>query len=473
MNRQIIFSAVLMLSASQSGAERANTSPAYQAFPPGYGYMNDTPALQKAINKGDRKTIREHAWGLWTGMMQPDASGQWPVWYTWPNTNAAFDAAKKPETALAAMDTSPAQTSLIAHSINNVPVNTRAPSYPLPKKVRDAFPGAICSDKICATNTRFMFNGDIMIPTESLSRGAFVDLRNPTRPLYKQSTLNAAHKAGEHMLSVTPEFIVTKHMYWPVKAKGLSPLPIWTNDFPYSFPGYAGYEVWDRIVAIDPTGTRAGQKGKVEFLHGIKNHDGTDMDTKHVDAPIYSIEDFYYHKVTKDEWRNQFSEADRAVINASSYWSYNEAFGPGDYLITVAAHINTREVPSWTLQSAWWSDTPNQGIYAANRPVLPQAKGPWQHYLITDDYALPDIADGTLNVAVNPYIEGVIHPIGTSCRNCHVRAGWPEGKAVGKASYQNPDCPGLLTYLTPQSECLKNITLTDYLWIIPDHAVKE
>lgn len=129
-------------------------------------------------------------------------------------------------------------------------------------------------------------------------------------------------------------------------------------------------------------------------------------------------------------------------------------------------HVNTKELPSWTLQSVWWSDTPNEGQYAQNRPDLPQAQGPWQHYLLTDSYAVPANAKGELDKAVNPYIEGVIHPIATSCRNCHVRAGWPKDKA----SYQNADCPNLLGYLTPESPCLEPVTLTDYLWIIPDRA---
>ena len=90
---------------------------------------------------------------------------------------------------------------------------------------------------------------------------------------------------------------------------------------------------------------------------------------------------------------------------------------------------------------------------------------------MTDSYAVPPNAKGELDIAVNPYIEGVIHPIATSCRNCHVRAGWPEGNTKGKASYQNPDFPELLAYLTPKSQCLAPLTLSDYLWIIPDRAV--
>jgi hypothetical protein len=478
--------------AADNPASSTNAQMPYQPFPDGFGYMTDIPALQAATDKGDRDPIRRHAWGLWAGMMQPDASGRWPVWYTWPNTNAAF-AAPTPGPAKAEAAKSSAKPSLTkARSLKqvnkiHVPVDTPAPIYPLPPQVRKAFPKVICpnadspndrwTDGICPTNTRFLFNGDILIPTESLSREAFDDLRNPARPLYEQSTLDQAHAAGVPMLKVTPDFIVTKHMYWPVKANGLSPIPVWTNDFPYSYTGYAGYEVWNKIVAVDPTGTRVGQTGTVSFLYGVLANGSTPkapkpIPTKTVEAPIVGLDQFYSHRVTKDEWLNEFSEADRAVINAASYWSYNEPFGPGDYLVTVASHINTRELPSWTLQSAWWSDSPDKGPYAANRPDLPQAQGPWRHYLLTDSYAVPPNADGKLDVAVNPYIEGVIHPIGTSCRNCHVRAGWPTGSTPGTASYQNPDCPGLLSYLTPTSACFKHITLTDYLWIIPDRAVK-
>ena len=128
-------------------------------------------------------------------------------------------------------------------------------------------------------------------------------------------------------------------------------------------------------------------------------------------------------------------------------------------------HVNTKELASWTLQSVWWSDTPNQGMYAANRPDLPQAQGPWDHYLLTDAYAVPPV-NGQWAKAVNPYIEGVIHPIATNCRNCHVRAGWPQNLS----SYQNADCPELLQALSPSSACLNGITLSDYLWIIPDRA---
>ena len=460
--------------ASGAGAPKAATgSPEYVPFPDGYGYMENLTALQQATDTGDRKTIREHGWSLWAGIRQPVPDLGWPVWFTWPNTYGAFQPdSSAPDLAPKTKAPAPSKSITASNKANAPDVDTPAPIYPVPQQVIDDYPKGICKDHkgeptVCYGKT-FVNNGEIMIATESLSKEAMDDIRN--RLLYLQEKLTAKHDAGTHMIEVVDWFIVTKHMYWPVSATGVSPLPVWNNDFGPEFTGYAGYETWKKVVAVDPTGKAAGEMRPVSFLFGVKNHDGSPMPTKLVEAPVYSIEDFYYHKVTEEDWKG-FSDADKANLNAASNWSYDRNFGIGDYLVTVAMHVNTKELPSWTLQSLWWSDTPDEGPYASYRPDLPQAQGPWQHYLMTDSYAVPPNDKGELDIAVNPYIEGVIHPIATSCRNCHVRAGWPTGRKAGKASYQNPDCPGLLTYLTPDSGCLESITLTDYLWIIPDRAI--
>ena len=457
-----------------SAACAEETRDHYVPFPDGYGYMENREALQKATDNGDRKVIREHAWSLWAGIMQPAPGLDWPLWYTWPNTYGAFQpgAADPKATAQPAAAAAPAR-SITARNRDNAPhVNTPAPIYPVPERVKKAFPLGICTDPkgkhtVCDGKT-FVNNGDIMIATESLSKEAMDDIRS--RQLYLKDTLTREHEAGTPMIEVSDRFVVTKHMYWPVSASGVSPLPVWHNDYKPEYTGYAGYETWKTIVGIDPSGKTVGSEQELSFLFGVKRHDGTPMPTRRARARVHGIEDFYYHRVTQRDWDN-FSEADKANLNAASNWSYNKDFGVGDYLVTVAMHVNTKELDSWTLQSVWWSDRPDEGQYSKHRPQLPQAKGPWQHYLLTDSYAVPPNKDGKLDIAVNPYIEGVIHPIATSCRNCHVRAGWPTGSAAGQASYQNPDCPGLLDYLTPKSGCLQEITLTDYLWIIPDRAI--
>ena len=254
-------------------------------------------------------------------------------------------------------------------------------------------------------------------------------------------------------------------MFWPVKAGSLTAIPVWHNYHGGNYPGYAGYETWPDLVAVDPSGKLAGKKATVSYLYGVLRPDKTaPWPTVTASATVYGLNDFYHHQVTKEDWQS-FNEADKAILNAASYWAYAQPFGPGDYLVTVAMHINTREIPSWALQSAWWSDVPNAGPYSQDRPSLPQAKGPWQHYLLVDAYGIPDaVRKDQLPVATNPYIELVIHPVGTDCNNCHIRAGWPTGRQAGTASYQNPDCPDELAKLSPGDACFHKYTRTDFQW---------
>jgi hypothetical protein len=451
------------------------TKPKYKPFPEGYGYMENIKELQQATDNGNMQVIREHAWSLWAGIMQPVDDLGWPDWYTWPNTKGAFKAddskiinetkPKKGESIRAKN-----KKNLNASQNLNTPhapsVNTPSPTYNVPVSVIKKYPDAICSDRLgkatICDGTHFVNNGDIMIATESLSKEAMDDIRH--KKLYMKSTLDKAHKDGQSMIEVTDRFIVTKHMYWPVKAQGVTAIPVWKDNYPDSHTGYAGYEDWGTLVALEPDNKSSiGKTVAAEFLYHVLDHCGhKTIPTVKSQAVVQDINDFYHHKVTKEDW-NSFDPSDQAIITAASLWANNSPFEIGDYLVSIAMHVNTKELDSWTLQSVWWSDTPNEGIYAENRPKLPQAQGPWNHYLLTDAYAIPAVY-GKLKKAVNPYIEGVIHPIATNCRNCHVRAGWPD------SSYQNSDCPDLLEDLTPESACLKDLTLTDYLWIIPDRA---
>ncbi|MBV5334102.1 hypothetical protein JZU57_02525, partial [bacterium] len=113
--------------------------------------------------------------------------------------------------------------------------------------------------------------------------------------------------------------------------------------------------------------------------------DGETLPTKTGKAVAHGLDEFYHHQVTPDDW-NQFDEADKAILDAASHWAYGEDFKPGDYLVTVAMHVNTRELPTWTMQSVWWSPNADKGAYSLNRPDLPDATGPWKKYLMVDSY---------------------------------------------------------------------------------------
>lgn len=492
----IAASATLLVLATAAGGDAA---PKYQPFPPGYGYLNaiEIRALMKAVADGDHKTVRQHGWKLWAGIMQPSTNAPgWPIWYTWPNTTAAFAPSKPPAGALLSSVQGAPKKSRILLSIEagagqaagaTIPVNVpEIPCYQIPQPVVQTYKNAtsLCGKNNICDGSHFQFNGDIMIATESLSSEAFKWIRS-TR-VYEQAKLNELRKKGVKDLALPPPYVVTKHMFWPVKAGQISAIPVWHREFDPSDPKYAGYETWPDLVAVDPSGKSVGTTVPVSFLYGVwqfqpppdPNKDPnckmqTPFPTVTGSATVYALKDFYYHQVTQADWVS-FDEADKAIINAASYWAYNKPFGVGDYLVTIAMHVNTKEIPSWALQSAWWSDQPNSGQYSEDRPALPQAKGPWFHYLLVDAYGIPDPKGSErLPVATNPYIELVTHPMGTDCNNCHFRSGWPTFSHGGTAGYQNPTCPDLLQKFTPNplNACFAQITRSDFQWIIPDRAL--
>lgn len=196
--------AALFVSANALGDDSA-VPPPYQPFPAGYGYMEHVQALQQATNKGDRAIIREHGWKLWAGIMQPDAASGWPLWFTWPNTKGAFTATPA-EIKEAGPSTS--QTATLAVSMKqksksrSINVNTKGPVYPVPMQVQKMFPSAMCKSggQITVCDGRnFVNNGDIMIPTESLS----VELNDWIRlsKVYLAATLDKAHEQKVHLLN--------------------------------------------------------------------------------------------------------------------------------------------------------------------------------------------------------------------------------------------------------------------------------
>lgn len=249
MNYLVLICSIMLLGCGYSLPEPEPPEKRYQPFPAGYGYMENTIELQQATDAGHKAVIRRHGWKLWAGIMQPDHQTGWPLWYSWPNTSAAF-ATTAAQVALPATDSKVQTTATTAVSITQknkrhvVNVDTKGPFYPLPAAVIKAYPSAISQSSegpVVKDGQHFQNNGDIMIATESLSAEAMASIRK--QQLYLTSTLDKKHQKGVKMLGLPQQSIVTKHMYWPVKASGITALPVWNNNYPASFTDYAGYEV--------------------------------------------------------------------------------------------------------------------------------------------------------------------------------------------------------------------------------------
>jgi hypothetical protein len=253
---------------------------------------------------------------------------------------------------------------------------------------------------------------------------------------------------------------------------------VW-DDQPSDPTKYIGYEVWNRGVAVDPS--RAvippGETADVTFLHGVFQCNLTTPipPVTYKGARVVPLSDFYSQRLGEADLA-ALGPADRALLDASSYWAYGREFRPGDYLVQISLHIITREIDAWTFQSVWWHDKADAGPYAADRPNIPPAKapGPWRHYLMVSEYGIPDASrPENLPVAYNPYIElAAAHPVATNCRNCHVRAAWPRhGAGTPSASYQAAGGPGALVDLKPDDPILDGLTRTDFQWAVSDRAI--
>ena len=276
MSKAVVIAA-LGLSISSLAFAADQSTPAYEPFPNGYGYMdpNEIAALQRAQKDGDHAIVREHGWWLWAGIMQPASGANWPVWFTWPNSTAAFLPTAGAGLGVAQATAKPA-TSLMQRNMLNIPVNVKkVPYYPIPSAVLKNYPKATqnCGQGNICDGSHFQFNGDILIPTESLSQEGYDWIRG--NRLYLQETLNTDHQNGQHELSAPQRHIVTKHMFWPVKADRISAIPVWHNYFDKQYAGYAGYERWPDLVAIDPTGRNVGKILPVSYLYGVYHFDKT------------------------------------------------------------------------------------------------------------------------------------------------------------------------------------------------------
>lgn len=467
--------------------------PAYTPIAERFGYFQHNERLAEEFARNSFAFGREHAWNLFVGLNQPlDSTTQnsWPVWFSWPTTGEAFVKDDQVSEAVASLRLSPGITAeLEAQALateNDDPdpsnVNLPSPIYPVPWGTSQLYPDGLklTDDGLTARDgPYFINNGDIMIAVEALSQEGFDYIRNAG--LYQQETLQTMHAVGQN-IDLPDKYVSTKIMYWPVKATGLTALPVWNGIPPESDSTYFGYETWDDVVAIDPSGALAGQTVQsISYFYGLLQSESTGTSNPYdkpipretsvaKDVPIVGLDQFYYHQVTQEDW-DGFTAADKAILDQSSRWLSNQPFEVGDYIALVAMHIFTKEVETWTMQSFWWSNTPDDPKYSRNRPYISGVNPIYQNYLLTDaNQYKPEEGQQDLPVAVNPYIEGVIHPFRTNCRNCHIRAGYPQGFGKGQTNYSHPHCENLLEALTPESECLIDVTRSDFAWIIPDRA---
>ena len=480
-------------------------------FPDGFDYPKSAEEVEGWVQERNGSRIREHGWYLWAGLNQTTPNDL-PVWRSWYTSTQAFDIDGTAQVCPQKDEQVESQTAPLSLNAMNAanastegedPINLPHPYYPVPEQIRTNPQYKRCYCKSTGQlldGPTFQNNGDIMVAGVIYDAAAFRTIRENKLYLAQHLTSQLPAKPGDppnHIAQFPHTAMVLKPMMWPVQSTGYTALPVWDNLSPAADDGkYIGYEIqqkWERAVAITPADIQAGQTQTVTYLYGVKKNDKTKQPlgpNTYENAPVASVKSFYHRKFSQDKL-DAMDPCDRAILDASAYWAYNRAFEANDYLVTIAMHIITKEQPSWTFQSVWWSDKPDKGRYASHRPQIShtQAPGPWDNYLMTSTYGMaqkpkhqhtwpPNLSKPNQKwpVAYNPYIElAAAHPIETNCMNCHSRAAWPsstqsiEGR---ESNYQatGPDAPDALDIFTDENSIFDGLLTLDAQWAVSDRA---
>ena len=502
---------------------------------------------QQWVYKGLAQEIRLHGWTLFAALNQPVAYPSFnyvaPVWQTWPTTSQLFPYAGgtlcpdgtplPPGPVGRPITVADAAVGLNARNLANAEtleglgddadqINLPGPAYLVPPDVLKRYPQCVIEVEVdgertyqLIDGTRFQSNGDSMLANVVYDPVAADRVRQWASASFLDSKLPSLG-APPVALEMPENSVVLKPMQWPVKGGqgNYTALPVWAAEVTpaqmwFRRGQYAGFEIrstdpnsplWANAVAVT-AGVGAGPQAVTFPAKGYVTFNGTGLSNTYPWPQAVSVEDFYHREYTSGDLLvlESADPCDRALLDASAFWTYGRRFEPGDYLVTVAMHIMTKEQPDWTFQSVWWSpqatSPPNR--FAKFRPTRipaegPAAVGPWNHYVMESTWGMkqsggpsgygypPNAGTGLWPVAMNPYIElAAHHPIATNCMNCHHRAAWPNARVRKnpqhphdrQASYLASARPGPIEpYPLNDPALFAGLVTVDSMWAVSDRA---
>ncbi len=505
------------------------TPPPEAQFPAGFDYPQTQSTVQSWVTPGGGHRMRFHAYCLFAGLNQPASQGADPTWQTWATSTQAFPLQYnpwQPSSSLGSAGEAPAVRPVTLNAKNQAnakiggvgAINNPAPIYGVNPAIakNPAYQG--CLQAIPNTNPQlyalkdgdhFQSNGDIMVASVSYNQAAIDNIlgNNLENAAMLDSQLPAASSPAASIQPFPATSIVLKVMHWPVAGGGptwssVTALPVW--DWDANKPGsaadgqYAGYEIqrlWTDAVAISSKLPITPGDKRVQFLYGVEDSNGKPLNPNFYDAPVVGVDRFYHRQYSAADLA-ALSNCDRAILDASAYWTYNRAFQAGDYLVMVAMHMMTKEQSDWTFQSAWWHPDAlacaGGNRFCSHRPAtVPGGDTTYQNYMLTTTYgttqqqgqdnyyAPPGTVAPIWPVAYNPYIElAASHPITTNCMNCHHRAAWPpdtpgtKPDAGRSSSYlqASPPNPNPLEVFDSTNGVFNGLLMVDSMWAVSDRA---
>jgi hypothetical protein len=216
-----------------------------------------------------------------------------------------------------------------------------------------------------------------------------------------------------------PDAAIIMTGWWPVAARGSTPMPVWDAESNNPKTGGNSYMRWSRVISVipGPVPARRPLDAAVEFAGRMFSSPSR-----------VALDGFYSIRVDAGTAARLM---DDAGARKASIIALGRPLGAGDYLALVAIHMVSFETRAGVWGTFWWHDWPATGRFAQDRPA--NVQGVWRNYLmdVAFDADLPTEADLTPKICFNPWFEAKFPDGGhgngmvSNCVNCHSRASYP------------------------------------------------
>jgi hypothetical protein len=407
--------ALLLITVLVSARCQTRDAVEYVGIPAGSDFPASERRLLGDVAHGKTADMRWHAWRVFAGLTRTTTQ-KLPVWQTWYSVQEVFAHSFRPG----------------PHRVDRIFVNPR--QFDVLETNLDHGAGR-------ALLSFILFNQE-----------AAEHIHN--RGLYQQATLNALNSQFDNsMIPIRKRNIekfglrsvALKTVWWLVKKDTVTPMPVWDGTPPTGDQFLP--RDWTRCVGIDPSRMHVPRKERRSL-----NCNGRTRNSR-----VVSLSRFYYFPIDVEQL---------ASVRGSSIQNADQA-ELGDFVVLVAMHLTTKEIPNWVWASFWWHDSPGQGEFAANRPV--QVRGVWRNFLMTTSYSMtrPLASDGKAHIAFNPWLEARFKGgVRSNCMNCHRQAAWLEpGGAAGYSLERSQIGSG--------DERFRTAVKLDFIWSIAEESIEK
>jgi hypothetical protein len=405
----IAATALGLIGATGTGAAAQNITPEPIALPPS-DFPVPSSQLDAQIAAGNTVALRQHAWTLWSGLTADSTQsfgGQvLPIWETWLSEQEAFSSAVQ---ALA-VGARPRELLPLARpkqfdqSVRTLARPSLAPSLGAAPSVT-----LLASVKMSPDAAAFVAQSHETPASsgQSYDYKSQSDLARLNAVFDQKQTPVVDRKIIDFPAAATD----LKVVFLPVKATGLTAIPVWGGPGASSSPSQPTPDTWTTCVAVDPTNSRSGMAQ-------------IDCNGSQVQAQIVPLSAFF---------SIQIDAARATALNAVLGLVGNAALGGGDHQVLVAMHVTTKEIANWTWATFWWQNgvnPPNSFPGSVDDMLGPaRIKGAWRNYaMCVGDSTVFPVADpnGRPVVCFNPYLETAqTDGLNSSCMSCHARARLP------------------------------------------------